>query len=93
MLRENKEKFGLRKLSVGLASVMLGVTTMNIAGHTVHADSIDGNSQSVEQNSGKEETANDSVKPAQVVKEVKTQTENKAVVKTADTTVRGGKLI
>lgn len=35
---EEKQRFSLRKLSVGVASVLLGVTFMTFGGQTVHAD-------------------------------------------------------
>ena len=87
MLKENKERFGLRKLSVGLASVVLGVTTMSVAGHTVHADTLNDRNQGTTtlQNNDDKTADSDTQKSAQVVKEVKSQVEK------ADTTiVRGG---
>ena len=87
MLKENKEKFGLRKLSVGLASVMLGVVAVNgVKNTTVHADTVNADMQGEAVQSNTNTKADESEKPAQVVKEVAPQVDNKADTET----VRGG---
>ena len=87
MLKENKEKFGLRKLSVGLASVMLGVVAVNgVKNTTVHADTVNDDTQGETVQSNTNTKADESEKPAQVVKEVAPQVDTHADTKT----VRGG---
>lgn len=87
MLKENKEKFGLRKLSVGLASVMLGVVAVSgVKGNTVHADTVNDDMQGKTVQSNTDAKTNESEKPAQVVKEVTPQVDTKADTEP----VRGG---
>lgn len=43
-MRDEKQRFSLRKLSVGLASVLIGITFFE-TGHTVKADSVSGNQE------------------------------------------------
>ena len=44
LMRNEKQRFSLRKLSIGLASVLIGIAFTQ-AGQTVHADTVnDGNS-------------------------------------------------
>ena len=35
---EKKERFSIRKLTVGAASVLIGLTFIGVSGQTVHAD-------------------------------------------------------
>lgn len=87
MLKENKEKFGFRKLSVGLASVVLGVVAVNgVKNTTVHADTVNADTQGKTVQSNADAKTNESEKPAQVVKEVTPQVDTKADTET----VRGG---
>lgn len=45
---ENQQHFSLRKLSVGVASVLIGTTFMVFGGHTVHADDLSRGTEQVE---------------------------------------------
>ena len=37
---EKKERFSIRKLTVGAASVLIGLTFIGVSGQTVHADTV-----------------------------------------------------
>jgi hypothetical protein len=84
---EEKQRFSLRKLSIGVASVLLGVTFMAYNGQTVHADTTE-TSVSATNNTDAEAATSENSKAAEntndqaaATKAVATADQNKAAVK------------
>lgn len=67
-MQEKIQHFSIRKLSVGAASVLIGVSFFGVKGQTVHADTADATSDNTEQQDRNTQKA--PAKPAQVVQHV-----------------------
>lgn len=80
---DNKQRFSLRKLSIGLASVLIGISFFG-ANQTVKADTVDSAEQSAQvvQNTDKPAQNNDDAQTQQnASNELTKQTENANVQK------------
>ena len=87
-MREKNERFGFRKLSIGLASVCIGATLFGIDLNTVKADTIDSSTSSQVANATDYKTTND-VDTNEVTtpssSAIQTQSEKQKVTTTAGT--------